>query len=938
KYYWHVRYKDDKGDWSSWSNETWFRTETGGGEPDFTISATPSSRTVVRGGSTTYTVSLTSQNGFNSSVSLGISGLPSGCTHNFNPGSVTPTGSSTLTVTTSTSTPTGTYTLTITGTGGGKTHSTQIELIVNESGSDPQIIMDSYSINYDSINNDGTVGPGEYAYFSITLENIGGSTAGGVTASIQTDDSYVDHYSTYSVSFGDITVGNTASSSSYDFYLHVSEACTDGHVIPFNITITDSQSHQWSDSFEITVIDNIGPSAYDCQVSPKITSKGSKVNISVYAEDSAGIRSVKALIKKSGDIIKLLTLYDDGNHNDGSSGDGIFGNSWTTLSEENDYVVDIRTTDNLGNMRYYAGMQGFTTKQWNKKSKILLVLDYQSSDTWIAYYYESALAENGYKYDTWLSFYRGAPNSSILNQYIGGVVIWSVPSYYNVELENSTVQSALESYLNSGGNLFISGQDIGYLTEHGDITSNFYNNYLHATYVQDDTGLYTLNGVSGDPISNGITLDISGGAGNQSWPSEIDPISPAVTIFTYNASSSASLEKTIPEIPFEENKKISAKVKAISSSGSGAIRVNTGTYKVVYFAFGFEGINSYDTRANLMGRIMSWLGLSSSTDTISITVKNQSNDPAESALVEIYSDTDSSPDMRGYTDVNGQIEFTLPVGTYTLVTSSEYDHFVVVESVSVPSSITVNTAGTVQISLNAKKKDGSALDTGIFASPLWGSLGGVGHTDSNGNITFNVTPGVYNVYAWSWGDLYYLKKENVNLTYSQNISFDSRYMSTKNFSMTIDNFSRANFVPWDNDVGWAPVFTLIGGESVVFSEGTRPISYELVYEDTSTWYFRSITWKCPFSEDVHLNVGGQFEIYPRANGNYIPGDTAEIKGCFLDEYGNNYTLIIKETTSSSGSSSVIKFGDKKLREAKNNLDSSIKKLQATTTDYFYPYL
>ncbi|RLG55505.1 MAG: hypothetical protein DRN95_07785, partial [Candidatus Hydrothermarchaeota archaeon] len=633
-------------------------TISGGGEPDFTISATPSSGTVVQGGSTTYTVSLTSQNGFSSSVSLSISGLPSGCTHNFNPDSVTPTGSSTLTVTTSTSTPTGTYTLTITGTGGGKTHSTQIELIVNESGSDPQIIMDSYSINYDSINNDGTVGPGEYAYFSITLENIGGSTAGGVTASIQTDDSYVDHYSTYSVSFGDITVGNTASSSSYDFYLHVSEACTDGHVIPFNITITDSQSHQWSDSFEITVIDNIGPSAYDCQVSPKITSKGSKVNISVYAEDSAGIRSVKALIKKSGDIIKLLTLYDDGNHNDGSSGDGIFGNSWTTLSEENDYVVDIRTTDNLGNMRYYAGMQGFTTKQWNKKSKILMVLDYQSSDTWIAYYYESALAENGYKYDTWLSFYRGAPNSSILNQYIDGVVIWSVPSYYNVELENSTVQSTLESYLNSGGNLFISGQDIGYLTEHGDITSNFYNNYLHATYVQDDTGLYTLNGVSGDPISNGITLDISGGAGNQSWPSEIDPISPAVTIFTYNASSSASLEKTIPEIPFEENKKISAKVKAISSSGSGAIRVNTGTYKVVYFAFGFEGINSYDTRANLMGRIMSWLGLSSSTDTISITVKNQSNDPAESALVEIYSDTDSSPDMRGYTDVNGQIEFT----------------------------------------------------------------------------------------------------------------------------------------------------------------------------------------------------------------------------------------------------------------------------------------
>ncbi|HWA83778.1 MAG TPA: protease pro-enzyme activation domain-containing protein, partial [Fimbriimonadaceae bacterium] len=45
--------------------------------PDFTISATPSSQTVVQGSGTSYTVNTSALNGFSGSVSLTISGLPS---------------------------------------------------------------------------------------------------------------------------------------------------------------------------------------------------------------------------------------------------------------------------------------------------------------------------------------------------------------------------------------------------------------------------------------------------------------------------------------------------------------------------------------------------------------------------------------------------------------------------------------------------------------------------------------------------------------------------------------------------------------------------------------------------------------------------------------------------------------------------------------------
>lgn len=99
--------------------------------PDFTISATPSSRSITRGQSTTYTVTIGSVNGFSSSVSLSVSGLPSRTSATFSPSSVTGSGNSTLTVKTGNRTTRGTYTLTIKGTSGSTTHSTTVTLTVN---------------------------------------------------------------------------------------------------------------------------------------------------------------------------------------------------------------------------------------------------------------------------------------------------------------------------------------------------------------------------------------------------------------------------------------------------------------------------------------------------------------------------------------------------------------------------------------------------------------------------------------------------------------------------------------------------------------------------------------------------------------------------------------------------------------------------------------
>ena len=106
----------------------------GGGTASFTLSASPGSVTITQGGAAgTSTITVNDLNGFNGSVSLSASGLPSGVTATFNPTSTTTT--STLSLTASATASTGTFTVTITGTSGSLMATTTVTLTVNSSAS-----------------------------------------------------------------------------------------------------------------------------------------------------------------------------------------------------------------------------------------------------------------------------------------------------------------------------------------------------------------------------------------------------------------------------------------------------------------------------------------------------------------------------------------------------------------------------------------------------------------------------------------------------------------------------------------------------------------------------------------------------------------------------------------------------------------------------------
>ena len=107
-----------------------FRTPSAQG--NFTLSASPTSLSIVQGSQGTSTVTTAISGGFNSAITLSASGVPTGTTVSFNPNPIPApgNGSSTMTITVGANTAVGTYPITVTGSGGGIQQTATVTLTV----------------------------------------------------------------------------------------------------------------------------------------------------------------------------------------------------------------------------------------------------------------------------------------------------------------------------------------------------------------------------------------------------------------------------------------------------------------------------------------------------------------------------------------------------------------------------------------------------------------------------------------------------------------------------------------------------------------------------------------------------------------------------------------------------------------------------------------
>jgi uncharacterized protein YjdB len=163
---------------------------------DFSISASPASGAVIVGGGTSATISTATTTGSAQTVTLAVTGAPTGVTASLSPTSVTSGNSSTLSITTTAATVPGTYMLTVTGTAPSGSHSTTYTLT----------ILSDFSIS-------ASPGSGSITAGGSTSATIATATTAGLPQSVTLSVSGAPAGVTASVSPSPVTSGSSSTLS-----------------------------------------------------------------------------------------------------------------------------------------------------------------------------------------------------------------------------------------------------------------------------------------------------------------------------------------------------------------------------------------------------------------------------------------------------------------------------------------------------------------------------------------------------------------------------------------------------------------------------------------------------------------------------------------------------------------------------------------------------
>lgn len=241
--------------------------------PDFSLSATPGSQSVLQGSSVNYSITLNPLNQYVGTVSFSVSGLPAGATGTFTPTSLTTSGTTTLAVATLATTPAGSYSLTISGTDGVLTRTASVTLIVSPvdfsvsatpgSQSANQGATATYTVAQTAIN--GYAGTVTYSVTSalpagVSVAFTPSTVTGSGTTSLAVSSSFttpVGSY-TFTISGTDGTLTHTATVTlvvtTPDFSLSVSPAsvtAAQGTTASYTVTLNALNGYSGTVSFSV---------------------------------------------------------------------------------------------------------------------------------------------------------------------------------------------------------------------------------------------------------------------------------------------------------------------------------------------------------------------------------------------------------------------------------------------------------------------------------------------------------------------------------------------------------------------------------------------------------------------------------------------------------------------------------------------------------------
>ena len=250
------------------------------------------------------------------------------------------------------------------------------------------------------------------------------------------------------------------------------------------------------------------------------------VTVSAQVAHETGVGSVELVFSLDGNLQQDLAMLDDWVDGDGSANDGVYAAGIGPFPAGTRVEYQVRATDVTGNsvLAPSSSLSFDTLEPVAKTSHVLMVAERHFSQGEHTYYH-GALDNLGFPHDFWKVAVRGPIDTATLNQYLGGVVVWAMP--IDGSLISSSVQNTLISYLDAGGNLFISGQGVASYMNGGQfLEGHVYARYVHSTDSIDKESLST-RGRSVWAHSSQVRL-LDSCVPRNSLPERVGPLGPGV--------------------------------------------------------------------------------------------------------------------------------------------------------------------------------------------------------------------------------------------------------------------------------------------------------------------------------------------------------------------------------------------------------------------------
>jgi uncharacterized repeat protein (TIGR01451 family) len=431
------------------------------------------------------------------------------------------------------------------------------------------------------------VGPSSNIVYTLTLKNEGNASANGVTITdpVPVNTSFV------SADFGGTNVGGVATWSGLTVApgtavaVHLTVSISNALNKKVTSIVNDGVVAKTADGFFTTGSPVVTPLAppYALTLSPATQTDGGKVGTIVpykltiendgFNADTYSLSAANAWTTTFFDATCTTQLTTTPTVQSGDSLN-ICAKVAIPAAAVNDTVnTGTVTATSVGNPSVSATATLKTVAVAITVTTLLVDNDGNGPD--VQSYYTTALTSAGIAFSKW----DLAADSNLPRNYVLAFknVVWFTGNSYPAPI--GPYEGTLQAFLDSGGRLLMSGQDI---LDQAAGTTPFVQNYLHITWdgteAQNDKRTANVNGVTGSPVTNGIgAVPLDHTVLNAAFEDRITPNGGALSAFTDDSGAT----------------------DALSFSG---------TYKVVFLAFPFEAYGTAAQKVDLINRTFSFFG------------------------------------------------------------------------------------------------------------------------------------------------------------------------------------------------------------------------------------------------------------------------------------------------------------------------------------------